>query len=401
MKASRAESGDATLWTEVKHFAGSKAAMIGAYRHMHAKNWGNGTPSAEQYMAMSDAMLGRYDQAQLEMDATFHTKPLPPMSCPAGLGRGTFSDWLTQHAGRFDLVMINEAHNQPLSRALIYQILPAMRAMGFSILALEALPDKATTDWINLHGYVPDEASYGYYLREPVEGEIIREAKRLGFTLVNYDVLSDTREQDEARNLAHILKEHPGQKVFVVAGYDHIRRKDGRMADLLPKFYEKPFLTIDQLGVANDVLRSMCLLGGSSDHERSGALASVHWMPGGKGTDITVRRVYADDLSRETSRVGGWLSLGGERWRYRFSTIHGCGKPGICLVEARYADEPANAVPADRYLALGSERFADLYLRDGRYVVTYSDAHGAMVSSASIEVHAGKLARWWTKLSLQ
>src|SRR6185437_13127075 len=118
-------------------------------------------------------------------------------------GVGSFGEWLRGHADKFDLVMVNEAHNQPLSRALVYQMLPIMRRLGFSILAMEALPDKATTDWINRHGYVPDEASYGYYLREPIDGEVIREAKRLGFTLANYDVFSDTREQDEARKLTN------------------------------------------------------------------------------------------------------------------------------------------------------------------------------------------------------
>jgi hypothetical protein len=380
-----------TLWDEMKRFAGNKADMIDAYQQLHVRNWGGDTSSTDQMLAMSDAMLGRYDQAQQEMDAAFNTKPSPPSSCPAQLGAGSFGEWLTEHAGKFDLVMVNEAHNQPVSRALVYQMLPVMRRLGFSILALEALPDKATTDRINRDGYVLDEASYGYYLREPVEGEVVREARRLGFILANYDEFSDAREQDEAKNLAHILKAHPGRKVFVVAGYDHIRRMDGRMAELLQVFYGKPFLSIDQLGKRNDVMRSVCKPAGSSSHdEKQGALASMRWMSGGRETDITVWRTKADDLSRAASEGNEWLSLGGVRWRYSFNTLDGCGKPGVCLVEARYADEPANAVPADRYLALGSDPFTNLYLRDGRYVVTYSNARGVAVRSMSIAVSEGK-----------
>jgi len=382
-----------TLWDELKRFAGNKTHMIDAYQQLHTKDWGGNASATDQMLSMSDAMLGRYDQAQKEMDAAFSTKLSPPASCPAQLGAGSFAGWLTEHVDKFDLVMMNEAHNQPLSRALVYQMLPIMRRLGFSILALEALPDKATTDWINRHGYVPDEASYGYYLREPIDGEVIREAKRLGFTLANYDVFSDTREQDEARNLAQILKVHPGQKVFVVAGYDHIRRMDGRMAELLPKFYKKSFLSIDQLGKGNDVMRSMCIPDGSFAHdERPGTLASMRWVPGGRGADITVWRTKVEVLSRAAVSEGNeWLSLGGRRWRYRFNTVEGCSKPGICLVEARYADESANAVPADRYLALDSEPFANLYLRNGHYVVTYRDARGMVVRSTPITVQGGTL----------
>lgn len=381
-----------TLWDELKRFAGNKADMIDAYQQLHTMEWGGNASATDQMLSMSDAMLGRYDQAQREMDAAFSTKPSPPSSCPAQLGGGSLGEWLTKHAGKFDLVMVNEAHNQPVSRALVYRMLPTMRRLGFSILALEALPDKTTTDWINRYGYVPDEARYGYYLREPIEGELIREAKRLGFTLANYDVFSDAREQDEARNLADILKTHPGQKVFVVAGYDHIRRMNGRMAELLHKFYEMPFLSIDQLGKGNDVMRSVCNLeGASTRNEPQGALASVRWMSGGRGTDITVWRTKADDLSRTASDGNEWLTLGGERSRYRFNTVDGCGKSGVCLVEARYADESANAVPADRYLALGPEPVANLYLRDGRYVVTYSDARGVTVRVTSIAVREGEI----------
>lgn len=383
----------ATLWDELKRLAGNKADMIDAYRQLHARDWGSDTSSTDQMLSMSDAMLGRYEQAQQEMDAAFRTKPSPPAPCPARLGPGSFGGWLAEHAGKFDLVMVNEAHNQPLSRALVYQMLPVMRRLGFSILALEALPDKATTDWINRHGYVPDEAPYGYYLREPIEGEVVGEAKRLGFTLANYDVFSHAREQDEARNLARILKQYPGRKVLVVAGYDHIRRMDGRMAELLPGFYGKPFLSIDQLGKGNDVMNDVCIPDSPSGHGvKPGTLASMRWMPGGRGTDITVWRTATDDLSRAAGAGDEWLTLGGERWRYRFDTVEGCGKPGICLVEARHADEPADAVPADRYLALGSESSADLYLRNGRYVVTYRDARGTVVRSTPISVQAGVLA---------
>lgn len=386
-----AQHSSATLRDELKRFAGNKVGMIDAYLQLHSRHWDGDASYTYQILSMSDAMLGRYDQAQKEMYRAFGDASTPVPACPDNLGNGSFGQWLAAHAGKFNLVMVNEAHNQPLSRALVYQMLPVMRRLGFSILALEALPDTSTADWINRHGYVLDDAQYGFYLREPIEGEVVRRAKQLGFTLANYDVFSKHRELDEAKNLALILKKHPGQKVFVVAGYDHIRRMDDRMAALLPKTYSKPFLSIDQLGKGNDVMRSVCTLTGqSSANGDVSTLASTRWKPGGRGTDVTVFRTGEYSLERTGRKGSAWLTLGGNRWQYRFNTNKGCGKPGACLVEARNSDESANAVPADRYLALGSKHFVNLYLPDGNFVVTYRDALGVATRATAIRVHEGK-----------
>lgn len=381
------------LWDELGRFAGDKAHLIDAYQQLHARHWKKPASDVEQLLSMSDAMVGRYAQAQQEMYKAFDSGPVPLPACPAGLGAGSFGQWLAGHAGAFDLVMVNEAHNQPISRSLIYQMLPIMREQGFSILALEALPDAQTTEWINRHGYVPEDAHYGFYLREPIEADIVRRAKRLGFTLVNYDSYSEHREQDEADNLAHILRNHPHQKVFVVAGYAHIHRADGRMAALLPKEYGKPFLSIDQLGESSDVLRNTCRpKGGTNLSAPAGTLASMRWMPGGQGTDITVMRTGIYVNNRAGGAGSEWLTLGGARQRYHLDVSKPCGRQGPCLVEARREEEEAQAVPADRYLASKGEEAVDLYLADGRYVVTYRNASG-VVRTDRIAVAGGQLLR--------
>ncbi len=382
-----------TLEDELGRFSGNKADMIDAYLQLHSQKWDGDASYTYQILSMSDAMLGRYDQAQKEMYSAFGTASTPVPPCPDDLGNGSFVQWLEAHAGKFNLVMVNEAHNQPLSRALVYQMLPVMRRLGFSILALEALPDTSTADWINQHGYVLDDAQYGFYLREPIEGEVVRRAKQLGFTVASYDVFSKHRDMDEAKNLALILKKHLGQKIFVVAGYDHIRRMDDRMAELLPKVYTKPFLSIDQLGKGNDVMRSVCSMKDESSINRDAAtLASMRWKPGGRGTDVTVFRTGQYSLDRTSTKGSAWLTLGGDHWQYHFNINKECGTQGVCLVEARKADEPADAVPSDRYLALGNKDVVNLWLPDGNYVVTYRDAHGVVTRATSMRVHEGAQA---------
>lgn len=381
-----------TLWDELGRFSGDKAAMVDAYVQLQSRPWDGAASGNLQLLSMSSAMVGRYAQARQEMDRAFGRVPPPVGECAEDLAESSFESWLADHAGTVDLVIVNEAHNQPLSRTLVYQMLPVMRQLGFSVLALEALPDEATTAWINHHGYVPEEEAYGFYLREPIEAEIVREAKRLGFTLVNYDdITSKERELAQARNLARIVAENPRGKVFVVAGYDHGRRVDGRMAQRLPELYEQPFLSIDQLGAGNNVMRNICTPRDALvEPVAAGSLASMRWKSGGRGTDVTVVRAGDYALDRAPSTDNAWLTLGGLRWHYRFDSKPACASTP-CLAEARYAAEPADAAPADRYLVWGQERFADLYLRDGQYVVSYRNAAGEVVLSTEMTAKQGHL----------
>jgi hypothetical protein len=190
--------------------------------------------------------------------------------------------------------------------------------------------------------------------------------------------------------LAAILKKHPGAKVFVVAGHGHVYRQDGRMAQRLAEIYAKPFLSINQLGWKESPAMDHC--GPAPVGVPADSMASMMWKPGDHGTDITVVRTSNYTLERGAAG-SNWLTLGGTRSRHRFSTAP-CGpRVKACLVEARYADEQADAVPADRYLAGDREGHADLYLRDGRYVVSYRDATGKLRKSENISIAHGALSR--------
>lgn len=166
------------------------------------------------------------------------------------------------------------------------------------------------------------------------------------------------------------------------------------MAERFPKLYDKPFLSIDQLGMGktNDVMRDVCLSADSSGFGRdAGTLTSMRWVHGGRGADVTVVRTGTYVLDRAAATGNEWLSLGGDRWRYQFPPDKTCGGPdSVCLVEARYASESVNAVPADRYLILAGEHAAILYLRDGQYAMTYRNIHGAVTRSDSVTVRGGE-----------
>jgi hypothetical protein len=381
-----------SLQATLDRFVAGKDRLVPAWQHLHATRWPDDASYTNQMLATVDAMVGRYAQARREFEQAFDRHQPVPAECTGATGKGSFTEWLTAHAAAVKLVMINEAHTEPVTRALIYQMLPLMRRQGYTIPAMEALYDRGIARAIDARGYPLDDKKAFYYLREPVEGELLREAKRLGFQLASYETDTnerDAREAGQAANLAAILKAHPGAKVMVIAGHGHVYRQDGRMAQRLAEVYARPFLSINQLGAGEAPVVDRCspVPAGA----QAGSMASMAWMPGDHGTDVTVvrSRTYALDRGAMGS---DWLTLGGVRSHHRVST-EPCGRHAkACLVEARYADEQPDAVPADRYLAREGETHADLYLRDGRYVLGYRDASGGLKKSENISVVHGALS---------
>src|SRR5690606_22210325 len=86
-------------------------------------------------------------------------------------------------AAQRQIVMVNEAHHDVATRRLTLALLPRLRALGFTHFAVEAL--NGDDRELKSRGY-PIETS-GYYVNEPVFGEIVREARRLGYTIVEYE----------------------------------------------------------------------------------------------------------------------------------------------------------------------------------------------------------------------
>ena len=74
------------------------------------------------------------------------------------------------------VIFINEAHHVAQTRVLTLALLERLRAKGFTYLAAETFSPFDSS--LNTRAY-PIRAS-GYYSNEPLFGEIIREARRLG-----------------------------------------------------------------------------------------------------------------------------------------------------------------------------------------------------------------------------
>lgn len=130
-------------------------------------------------------------------------------------------------AAMHDLVMFNEDHNTPHARAMLLDLLPDLRAMGYEYLALEALGTisgrYAYDSLIHERGY--PIAHSGIYTREATFSLLVRAASRLGFTIIGYDDGSGSeRETMGARNIIEQITHHGiTAKTIILCGWDHIR----------------------------------------------------------------------------------------------------------------------------------------------------------------------------------
>ena len=200
---------------------------------------GKTSPFPELY-GTAASMVGEYDEARATYLA--HRKPQP---LPGGYDRVEPAlPEILARAGRTRVVLLNESHAEAQTRASNFSLLAPLRALGFTHLGIEALdvvavPASAvrcagatlSDTQLPVRGYPLGLGVTGYYTQEPVFGELLREALRLGFELVAYETPTmgesqQEREQAQADNLACVLKD-PKAKLVVIGGFGHIREALG------------------------------------------------------------------------------------------------------------------------------------------------------------------------------
>jgi hypothetical protein len=280
-----------------------------------------------------------------------HSRPIPA------------KDYIIQRAINEQIIIINEAHYNPLHRVFTASLLKELYQAGFRWLAAETLNSRDST--LNQRHY--PLISSGYYTREPQYGKLIRDALQLGYQVVAYEARTKdefasgkSREIAQARHIQAILEKDPKAKILVHCGYDHVvevpmsNSWQKAMAGRLKEFTDIDPLTIDQqqwteqsqVAKEHPLYRSMKLSQASVFVDASGQV-----YPGlsvGR-TDIQVAH------PRTQYRYGrpNWLLQGG-RCKPYFLKPAQCRLQLPCLVQAYVRDELAaqrepaqQAVPLD------------------------------------------------------
>lgn len=339
-----------------------------------------------QYLSWYETYIGDYPAAR----RLYEIRQLPEKTdAPSPLGNASLQqrnalDAIAQLAKGRQAVFFNEAHNIPLTRTLTLQLLQRLREDGFDTFAAETLYD--TDPGLQKRGY-PTSAS-GFYTEEPIYAEMVRTALKLGYRVIAYDITEDAegdaRERLQAKLLnEQVFKRNPKARLLVNAGYAHIQ-KDGKYLDgKAMAYYFRKATGIDPLAIEQTMLIEHDIP--AHDHPYYRALFDAPRHPetpvvhvGSDGKPWSLKPGWYDVsvfFPPETLLRGRptWLDLGGQRVAYPI-TAAPCALRYPCLIEARYADEGDDAIPADRIrLDAGMvpvdkpSEFNLLYLRPGRY----------------------------------
>jgi len=374
-----------------------------------------------QFLSFSQDELGLYDQAVFSF-------PLQD-NLPADLVLPSPTDWksadavdaIATLAEKRRIVVVNEAHHNAHTRLLTLALLPRLRALGFNYFAAEALskddPDLAK------RGY-PIHKSGTEYLLDPLYGDIVREAIRLGYTIVPYDnaLNGQARENAQAGTLyREVFAKDPHARLFVHAGYAHIDKIPGRLGELRPMAMQLEKLTglvplsVDQtdfLETGTHTSDAYHQLVRAFPANRPEVLLNRQtgqpWTARPTAYDVNVilppmlsinafgRYKYGYALSTIESGMphisdhdpmqrATWLTLDGMRLPYPISAAL-CRGSIPCVVEAIRAGEPDDAIASDRYAFMGFNETTELYLRPGNYRLRAWASNGATLSQRDINI---------------
>jgi len=305
-------------------------------------------------------------------------------------------------AGEQQVIMINEEHRTPVHRALTLRLLPILYAKGFRYLAAETLFESDPE--LNKRGYPTQET--GYYSADPVFGDLIRTALKIGYKLVPYEHVravrckpspdnpmscDDERERGQAKNLiARILQADPQAKILVHAGRDHNAEKSTEYLSMMGWHFKQlskidPF-TIDQMHMSErrnpadeePLYRYVT-------REREFARPTVfqsesgEFWKGGASHDMTVFNPRARyEQGRPT-----WLKLGGLR-KPQVLDFEKLDRAEPVLVQAFMAEEGENAVPVDQVLLYPGKDVPVLMLPSGTMRVRAIDKSGRVLGSYEV-----------------
>lgn len=131
-------------------------------------------------------------------------------------------DYILNNFGNVEFLFFNEKHNRAQIRAFLKDMLPELYRQGFTTIALEDL--KESTASLLKRGY--PTLTTGFYIREPVFAQLIREALSIGFNFLNYDApKSQNKFEERAKNIIKYKETNPNEKIIILGGHGAIYKE--------------------------------------------------------------------------------------------------------------------------------------------------------------------------------
>jgi len=396
-------------------------SLLGRYTHMQMNYDANHERAFQvifgQYLSWYQTFIGDYDGAAASFSiAQPRQDDDGPSPLAGGYAAKPAADVILELAKTRKAVFFNEAHSAPITRTLTIELLPKLRELGFNYFAAETLYN--TDHDLQKRGY--PTARSGFYIDEPLYGEMVRTALRLGFKVIAYDVESagvgDPRERAGAESLYNqVFKKDPNARLVVNAGFAHVQKsgvylRGSSMGEFFHKVSGIDPLTIEQTMLIQHARQDQ-------DHQYYlDVMQALHptqpivfvrgdgktWTLKPDKYDLSVIFPQHEVVKQRPS----WLALDGLREVYPVGSEL-CRNQFPCLIEARYAGEGDDAVPADRtvlnviepnapenqrILAGHGDASSRLFLRPGQYRIRATDRNNRQLLARDITVGAATAA---------
>ena len=361
-----------------------------------------------QYLSWYQTFIGDYPGAAASFSIAQPAQDDDgPSPLTGGYEAGPAAAVILSMAKSRKAVFFNEAHSAPITRTLTIELLAKLRAEGFNYFAAETLYDSDHD--LNKRGYPTPKS--GFYINEPLYGEMVRTALKLGFKVVAYDVENagegDARERAGAQRLARVFKQDPHARLVVDAGFAHVQKSGKYLGgSSMGEFFHK-LSGIDPLTIE----QTMLIQHARPDQDHPYYLAVMQALHpqqpivfvAADGKTWTLKPGQYDmsvfyPESASTKARPDWLALNGLRVPYAVGSEL-CNGHFPCLIQAFYANEGDDAVAADRTVlntvdpnAPMSQRVLNgqgdaqsvLFLRPGKYRLTATDRRNHVVFSRDI-----------------
>ena len=357
--------------------------------------------TAFEYLGFYQSFVGDYPGAVATFDQLLEPQDWGKVDWRAGDKPLPAVATIVAEADKHQAIFINEAHHRPQHRALTTQLLAGLYAKGYRYFSAEAL---ATDPELAQRGY-PLRGQSGTYTDEPVFGDMLRTALKLGYKIVPYednsncvespeqtDTCQNQRERNQALHLQErIFKQDPKARVLVHAGYGHIEELESQgwkpMGSVFKELTGIDPWTFDQIEMnehsaprfespfyantlAHDPISQPTLF-----RKPDGSFWTGFYKGNYDALIVTPRSQY---------RLGrpNWL-LSGDRRLQDLGTDVCPQLP--CLVQAFSSGEDPAAVPRDQILISQAEPAA-LALTPGQYQIRVQNAAGTIIKSYALTV---------------
>lgn len=284
------------------------------------------------------------------------------------------------------IIIINEAHHIPHHRIFTTSVLEDLYKKGFRYLCVETIRNRENDSLFKNENY--PKLWSGFYTREPLHGDMIRQALKIGYKIIPYESksLTSDRELEQAKNIAKIFESNPDAKLLIHCGYMHIR--NDWMAGNLKLFTGLNIFRIDQTATME-----------YSDEEFSNKYYQLAdkifkidkpvFMTKGDNDYSFMFKNYVEAVlllpKTKFEERPDWMSMNGYRKPYMVLKTEEMNEP--VLIQAFYADENSEtAVPVDMIITNESADKYYLMLPEGKYNIIYRKQGNVILKKEQVEI---------------